>query len=91
MAALVIGTGAAFAAEPSEEESDPPKCSIVYEGDFSRFGFCDDASIVFERDRPEDMVRIDKPLKPGPNSLPREVEEKVIRKPAKAIAKVFGW
>jgi hypothetical protein len=52
---------------------------------------CDKPSIKWHREHAEDMYRIDKPFEPGPNSLPREIEEKVIQRPAKWFAKTFGW
>jgi hypothetical protein len=89
---------AAKKAEKSEKDERVEGCAVRYKGKHTAAGlFCDDGALQFETtwQHTKDMVRIEdtslrKPLG-GKRSLPNKVVEKVIKKPAKAVAKVFGW
>jgi len=89
MVFVVVGLMTASTSAALADASEERTCSVHYQGETSRIYSCDDGS--FGWTMPRDAFRIDKPLQPGPNALPNEVKRKLIDKPAKHIAKIFGW
>ena len=63
------------------------ECTIIHQGESSRFGYCDDGSIQWTL--PKDAFRIDKPLDPGPNSLVK-APERAIRENFRGLRRALG-
>lgn len=85
--AMLAGT-AAVANQPDQAPEEEKSCTVVYQGETSRLQFCDNGSVDWTL--PKDALRIDKPFKPGPGAIVREIPDKIIRKPASWLGDRLG-
>lgn len=85
--AMLVST-TVFANGNGEDPADEKSCSVVYQGETSRFRVCDNGSVDWTL--PRDAFRIDKPFKPGPGAIVREIPDKLIVKPLNWVGDRLG-
>ncbi len=85
LAAFMAFTSQASAQDGNGQEGR--ECTIIHQGESSRFGYCDDGSIQWTL--PKDAFRIDKPLEPGPNSFVK-APERAIRENFRGLRRALG-